>query len=112
MDVLFEAAGWFGAAAILVGYLSVSMGWLRPGRRFQVANLVGSAAFMVNGAFHGAWPSVVTNVVWFLISVVALTRSRLQRESSAGSVPDQNRPAQCLLAESNPSTPAPVAPRH
>jgi hypothetical protein len=75
VDVLLELTGWIGAAAILVGYLSVSMGWLRPGRRFQLANLVGSCAFIVNGAFHEAWPSVVTNVAWFLISVVALLRT-------------------------------------
>lgn len=74
MDVAFEVVGWFGAVAVLVAYLSVSMGWLRPTRKFQAANLIGSFAFIVNGAFHGAWPSVVTNVAWGLISVVALLR--------------------------------------
>ncbi|HKU12053.1 MAG TPA: hypothetical protein VJQ61_12635 [Sinomonas sp.] len=74
MDVVFEIVGWFGAVAVLVAYLSVSMGWLRPTRRFQVANLIGSCAFIINGAFHGAWPSVVTNIAWGLISVIALVR--------------------------------------
>jgi hypothetical protein len=74
VDVVFEIVGWFGAVAVLVAYLSVSMGWLRPTRRFQIANLIGSCAFIVNGAFHGAWPSVVTNIAWGLISVIALVR--------------------------------------
>jgi hypothetical protein len=75
-----EAVGWFGAAAVLVAYLAVSMGWLRPTRRFQAANLLGSIAFIVNGAFHGAWPSVVTNIAWGLISIVALFRAARNRE--------------------------------
>ncbi|MDQ4490955.1 hypothetical protein RBS60_12200 [Sinomonas sp. ASV486] len=79
MDVPIEVTGWAGAVAVLVAYLSVSMGWLRPGRRFQTANLLGSCAFMVNGAYHGAWPSVVTNIAWFLISVIALLRARLTK---------------------------------
>jgi hypothetical protein len=76
VDLLWEVAGWAGAVAILAAYLGVSMGWLKAGRRFQTANLLGACAFIVNGAFHEAWPSVVTNVAWFLISALALFRMR------------------------------------
>ncbi|TLM70897.1 YgjV family protein [Pseudarthrobacter sp. NamB4] len=76
MELLWEIAGWAGAAAILSAYLSVSMGWLKAGKGFQTANLFGSVAFIINGTVHGAWPSVVTNVAWFLISAVALVRMR------------------------------------
>ena len=79
MELLWELAGWAGAAAILSAYLTVSMGWLKPGRVFQITNLLGAAAFVVNGAFHQSWPSVATNVAWFLISAIALLRM-----SSAG----------------------------
>lgn len=83
MDLLWEIAGWSGAALMLSAYLSVSMGWLKAGRRFQVANLIGACAFVVNGAVHGAWPSVVTNFAWCLISGVALLRMRAVPESQA-----------------------------
>ena len=76
MELLWEIAGWAGAVAILSAYLAVSMGWLKAGRGFQTANLLGSCAFIINGAFHEAWPSVVTNIAWFLISAVALIRMR------------------------------------
>ncbi|MBD1539623.1 hypothetical protein HC749_15825 [Arthrobacter sp. S13_S34] len=76
MELLWEIADWAGAAAILSAYLAVSMGWLKAGKGFQTANLVGAVAFIINGTFHGAWPSVVTNVAWFLISAVALVRMR------------------------------------
>lgn len=83
MELLWEVAGWGGAVAILGAFMGVSMGWLKAGKGFQLANLVGSCAFVANGAFHGAWPSVVSNVVWFLISAVALYRLRAARENGA-----------------------------
>lgn len=76
MELLWETSGWAGAVAILGAYLAVSMGWLKAGRGFQTANLLGACAFIINGAFHEAWPSVVTNIAWCLISAVALLRMR------------------------------------
>lgn len=52
------------------------MGWLKAGKGFQIANLLGACSFIINGAFHQAWPSVATNIAWFLISAVALLRMR------------------------------------
>ncbi|MFC9353166.1 YgjV family protein [Arthrobacter sp. NPDC057013] len=86
MELLWEISGWAGAVAILSAYLAVSMGWLKAGKGFQMANLLGSCAFIVNGAFHEAWPSVVTNVAWFLISAVALVRMRSQQEPPVAAV--------------------------
>lgn len=83
MELLWEIAGWTGAAAILSAYLAMSMGWLKPGKGFQVANLFGAVAFIINGSVHGAWPSVFTNVAWFLISAVALVRMRATDDPAA-----------------------------
>lgn len=85
MELLWEIAGWAGAVAILSAYLSVSMGWLKAGRTFQAANLFGAVAFIINGTLHGAWPSVATNVAWFLISAVALVRMRSEAAAAAPS---------------------------
>ncbi|MDR6988439.1 hypothetical protein J2Y66_002943 [Paenarthrobacter nitroguajacolicus] len=79
MELLFEIAGWVGAVAMLGGYMAVSMGWLQAGSTFQTVNLFGSSAFIINGTLHGAWPSVATNVAWFLISAVALLRMRAKQ---------------------------------
>ena len=87
MELLWEIAGWAGAAMILGAFLSVSMGWQKAGRAFQTANLLGSCAFILNGAFHEAWPSVVSNVAWFLISAVALFRMRGAVGGSASDAP-------------------------
>lgn len=56
------------------------MGWLPPDRRYQTLNLLGGGAFVVNGAYHGAWPTVVSNAAWFVISVVALIRAPVRKE--------------------------------
>lgn len=83
MELLWEIAGWAGAAAILSAYLAVSMGWMKAGKGFQMANLFGAVAFIINGTLHGAWPSVFTNVAWFLISAVALLRMRATEGTAA-----------------------------
>lgn len=104
MEPLWEIAGWAGAAAILSAYLAVSMGWVKAGRRFQTANLFGACAFIVNGAFHEAWPSVVTNIAWFLISAVALLRMR-----SAGQRPEAAVDTQTVQFPGVPDTPRQLA---
>ncbi|MBP1134625.1 hypothetical protein JOE31_000857 [Arthrobacter sp. PvP023] len=86
MELLWEIAGWSGAVLILSAYLSVSMGWLKAGKRFQVANLIGACAFIVNGAVHEAWPSVVTNIAWCLISAIAILRMRATDDSPVAAV--------------------------
>ena len=105
-----DIAGWGGAVAILASYLSVSMGWLRAGRRFQAANLVGSVAFIINGSYYGAWPSVVTNVAWFVISAVALIRmQRAASRSASAQAPDAAAAATVAPAPAPaPAHPVPV----
>jgi len=105
-----DIAGWGGAVAILASYLSVSMGWLRAGRRFQAANLVGSVAFIINGSYYGAWPSVVTNVAWFVISAVALIRmQRAASRSASAQAPDAAAAATVAPAPAHPVPAHPVA---
>ncbi|MFW0771743.1 CBU_0592 family membrane protein [Paenarthrobacter nitroguajacolicus] len=93
MELLFEITGWVGAVAMLGGYMAVSMGWLQAGSTFQTVNLFGSCAFIVNGTLHGAWPSVVTNVAWFLISGVALLRMRAKQEPAQATSQTQESPS-------------------
>lgn len=86
MAILAELSGWFGALAVLAGYLALSLGWIRNGRLFQASNLVGSGTLIINGYFHGAMPSVVLNIAWATISAVALVR--LYRAKKPAQVPE------------------------
>jgi hypothetical protein len=73
LELAVEAAGWTGAALILLAYLLLSMGRLTgQSRLYQWMNVVGAAGFTVNGWWHGALPSAALNVIWMLIGGVAL----------------------------------------
>ena len=98
MELLWEITGWAGAAAMLCAYMTVSMGWIKPGSTFQAVNLFGSCAFIINGTLHQAWPSVVTNVAWFLISAVALLRMRSRTEAAVAEPEPMTAPALAPMA--------------
>lgn len=73
--LLLDAAGYAGAAALLLAYGLVSTGRL-DGRstRFQLLNLVGAVGLLVNGIWHGAWPSVALNAVWVAIGATGVVQ--------------------------------------
>jgi hypothetical protein len=78
-----EAAGWAGAALILVAYLLLSMGRLTgQSPVYQWMNVFGAAGFVVNGWWHGAIQSAALNVLWLLIGGFALWRIWKKRSSS------------------------------
>jgi hypothetical protein len=78
--VVVDVIGWIGAASLLSAYALVSSGRLEgSGLGFQLLNLVGAVGLLVNGVYHGAWPSAGLNTVWLVVGVVALTRLRPAR---------------------------------
>lgn len=86
MNLFVEIAGWLGGGLILLGYVLVSSGRLE-GRSvaYQLLNLVGSAGFIVNAAWHGALPPMALNVIWCGVALIALARILLYRRRRAGS---------------------------
>jgi hypothetical protein len=83
VEFAVEAAGWIGAALILLAYLLLSMGKVTgQSPLYQGMNVVGAAGFIINGWWHGALPSAVLNVIWILIGGVALWRIMQRRRSS------------------------------
>ena len=78
-----EVAGWAGALLILAAYGLLS--WHRVTSRslaFQLMNVFGAAGIMINGWWHGAWPSAALNVIWLLIGAIASWRIVKARGSS------------------------------
>ena len=87
VEFAVEAAGWIGAALILLAYLLLSMGKVTgQSALYQGMNIVGAAGFIVNGWWHGAIPSAVLNVIWMLIGGVALWRIWAKRKSSTSAI--------------------------
>ena len=74
-EIAVEAAGWGGAALILLAYLLLSLGRLTgQSPLYQWMNVAGAAGFVINGWWHGAIPSAALNVLWMLIGGFALIR--------------------------------------
>jgi len=75
--LVVDLAGWMGAGALLAAYALVSSGGVTGrGLVFQLLNLLGAVGLLVNGAYHGAWPSAGLNATWLVIGVATLARLR------------------------------------
>ena len=70
-----EVAGWYGILAILVAYLLVSFDVIATGSLvFQVLNLTGAAGIIAISLHKRVVQSVILNVVWVCIALVAIVR--------------------------------------
>lgn len=75
MTAAVEIAGWSGAGVLLVAYALVSLRRLRgDGVLFQIMNILGAAGIALHSGTNRAWASVVVNLVWIAIGLVALAR--------------------------------------
>ena len=82
-----ETAGWTGASLILLAYLLLSAGKLTgQSPAYQWMNVIGASGFVVNGWWHGAIPSAVLNIIWFMIGGVSLWRIAAKRRSSTSAM--------------------------
>jgi hypothetical protein len=73
MQLLADALGWVGAAALLLAYALVSFRKLSvQAKTYQALNIFGSFLLIINTAYHHAYPSTAVNVIWILIAVVSL----------------------------------------
>ena len=77
MHYLVEVVGWSGAVLILAAYALLSLGKLHSRSAvYQWMNVVGSAGFVVNSGWNGAYPSAALNVVWMGIGAYVLLQKR------------------------------------
>lgn len=88
-DTIIEILGWLGAALLLIAYAIVSSGRVHGrSKLYQSLNIAAAILLGVNTAWHHAWPSVVVNIIWVIIAVVALlpvlTRRRTVKNEQLG----------------------------
>ena len=78
--VLIEVVGWIGAVLILVAYGLLTVGRLgAKSAAYQAMNVFGAVGIGTISAWRGVWPSVILNIVWAGIGLVALSRLALGR---------------------------------
>lgn len=70
-----EAIGWYGVAAIVVGYMSISFEIFdAQSLPYQLLNLTGAIAIMYEALKKKDYQPVVLNVIWGVVAIIALTR--------------------------------------
>lgn len=75
MALLIDILGWIASVLIVGAYfLNIRGKWSAQSLWYIVCNLVGGAFFIVNTAYHGAYPSALVNVVWVIIAVFSLVK--------------------------------------
>lgn len=74
---LMQIAGWAGTFLIILAYFLVSYKKIDAGSRiYQLINLLGAIGVGVNVFYQQAWPAVALQIIWGVIAIVALIRSR------------------------------------
>jgi hypothetical protein len=77
MVIFIEIIGWIASVLIVGAYYLNIKGRLTAGAPAYIwSNLIGGLFFIVNTAWHGAYPSAVVNVVWVFIALAALFKKR------------------------------------
>lgn len=70
-----EIVGWYGMVALIAAYALASFGMLSAdGLAYQLLNLTGSMGLLVIAAVKGVTQSVLLNLFWMAIGVIALAR--------------------------------------
>lgn len=70
-----EIAGWYGAVAILAAYVLVTFSAIESsGLAFQLLNLTGAAGIIVIASYKKVAQSIVLNIVWGIVAIVAITQ--------------------------------------
>jgi hypothetical protein len=74
-QIYFEILGWIGTVMVLGGYALASFGWISAESvLFQVMNILGSFGLLAIALSRKVYQSVVVNIVWATIGMLALIK--------------------------------------
>ncbi|HEX8061202.1 MAG TPA: hypothetical protein VF473_09725 [Cyclobacteriaceae bacterium] len=75
MKKFIDIIGWIGAAEVIAAYALNSYGeFTADSALFQLLNLTGAVFLIANTWYNKAYPSMVINIIWTLIAIVALIK--------------------------------------
>lgn len=74
MDII-ALCGWVGAIMLLIAYSSNLLGKVKnDAALFLITNIIGSGLLIVNAWANKAYPFIIINVFWFLVSLYQLAK--------------------------------------
>jgi hypothetical protein len=72
-DRMSEILGWYGILALITGYFLVTFSIIKPeGIEFQLLNVTGSGGLMAVAITKKVTQSVLLNIFWIGIGIVAI----------------------------------------
>ena len=75
MELFIEVFGWIGAGLLLLAfYFNTRQIYPATSKESLAINIIGGTGLLLNGAYHGALPSVALNGVWIVVGVSALIK--------------------------------------
>lgn len=75
VPMTIEAIGWYGPVALILAYALVSFNAIdADSYAFQLLNLTGGAAIIVIAWAKKVYQSVVLNIFWCIIALVAIAQ--------------------------------------
>lgn len=77
---IVEGIGWTGAILVLYAYYLISTDKVVSSSPFfQWLNLVGAICLIIHTLFNHVYPSAFVNVIWTLVAIYGLLKSKIQR---------------------------------
>jgi hypothetical protein len=75
MHYFIEVIGWIAAVLIVGAYFLNINGKLKSSSvAYILSNLLGGILFTVNTFVHGAYPSMIVNIIWVVIAIAAILK--------------------------------------
>lgn len=73
--IIIEIFGWYGMAAIVLGYTLVSFNVISVDNSvYQLLNLTGAIGIVVISLFKKAYPPALLNMIWMIVALIALLK--------------------------------------
>ena len=81
MNVFIEIIGWIGAVLVIGAYCLNMYGyWKSDSLPYVICNIIGAVFFIINTFVHKAYPSMIVNIVWVIIPVIALFKKKKREQ--------------------------------
>lgn len=84
MELLYTLAGWVGAFGLLIAFVMSSLGKMdSQGTPYHIINLSCSVLLIVNATANSAYPFIVINSFWSMMSAYAIGKNLLKSSLQA-----------------------------
>jgi hypothetical protein len=91
--VIAAVLGWVGTAGTFGAYVLLSRGrWHAMSIRYAALNFVAGLSGAVGMSLYGAWPSVISNLLWAGIAACSIASTYRQRRGARSTVPAPAEP--------------------